>query len=175
MNLTSSIKSSISALAFLPLGLLLFTVSVPVASSSEALTCRELGKLAANSPDCQDFGNSNKNPQNSTSVTNKELVMIESDKVSDVVATFYVVWKSIRRQGNNVVYNTQMIAKSLDGKAKLNIVTVNIGDCYTKENSSLGMLDANTGKTIKSGLTPKESLIKGSAAYKALDYVCGQQ
>lgn len=165
-------KNAISTLAFLPLGLLLFTVSLPVALKSEALTCKQLGALAANSPDCQDFGNSNKNPQTSTSASNKELVMIESAKGSGRVATLYVDRKTVVRRGNQAGYNTEMIVQSLDGKTMLNLITVNISDCDTNESRSLGIVEGTTGKVVKSGLTPKEELIEGTAAYKALQYAC---
>jgi hypothetical protein len=62
-------KNAISALAFLPLGILLFIISIPVASSSEALTCKQLGKLAAYSPDCQDGTIKNSNQQSTQSTS----------------------------------------------------------------------------------------------------------
>lgn len=48
---------------FLPLGALLFTISIPVASKSEAFNCEQLGNLAASSPDCQNYVNTNKGTQ----------------------------------------------------------------------------------------------------------------
>ena len=69
-------KKSIATLSFLPLGILLFTVSLPVALKSEALTCKQLGKLSAYSPDCQDGTIKNSNQQSTSTFPSRLYVSV---------------------------------------------------------------------------------------------------
>lgn len=171
----SSIKNSISALAFLPLGILLFIISIPVASSSEALTCKELGKLAANSPDCQDFGNSNKNPQTSTSASNRGLVKISSVTDSDGNTVTFYIMNAIGGQRSRVLYFTKMIGKTPNGKVVLDLDSTKFGNCYTEEIENYVTYD-NVNKTQVSQplRDTAEQRIDPSAPYKALKYACGK-
>ena len=182
LNINANINV-ISALAFLPLGILLFIISIPVASSSEALTCKQMGKLAAYSPDCQGVGNSNKNTKTPTSSSSEldseysknSLGWVKVYGVSnlDGVLDFYVNTESVKRQGYDVRYNTRAILETSNGQARSNVVTVNIGNCYNIEVFSIASYDGDTGYHIKSGLTPKREVLKGSVDYELLEYACG--
>jgi len=166
----------ISALAFLPLGILLFIISIPVASSSEALTCKQLGKLAANSPDCQEFGNSSSTPQDSKSVTNKNLVKISNVTDSNGNTVTFYIRNAIGRQGNNVTYFTKMIGQTPNGKVVLDLDSTKFGNCYTEEIENYLTYD-NVNKTQVSKLLrdTAEQRIDPSAPYKALEYACGKR
>ena len=165
----------ISALSFLPLGILLFIISMPVASSSEALTCKQMGKLAAYSPDCQGVGNSNKNPQTSTSVTNKNLVKISSVTDSDGNTVTFYIMNAIGGQRSRVLYFTKMIGKTPNGKVVLDLDSTKFGNCYTEEIENYVTYD-NVNKTQVSQplRDTAEQRIDPSAPYKALKYACGK-
>jgi hypothetical protein len=169
-------KNAISALAFVPLGLLLFTVSLSVALKSEALTCKQLGALAANSPDCQDYPNSSNTPQDSKSVTNKNLVKISSVTDSNGNTVTFYIKNAIGRQGNNVTYFTKMIGQTPNGKVVIDLDSTKFGNCYTEEIENYLTYD-NVNKTQVSKLLrdTAEQRIDPSAPYKALKYACGQR
>ncbi|PZV18270.1 MAG: hypothetical protein DCF20_04245 [Pseudanabaena sp.] len=169
-------KNAISALAFLPLGLLLFTVSLSVALKSEALNCKQLGALAANSPDCQDFRNSCNTTQDSKSVTNKNLVKISSVTDSNGNTVTFYIRNAIGRKGNNVTYFTKMIGQTPNGKVVIDLDSTKFGNCYTEEIENYLTYD-NVNKTQVSKLLrdTSEQRIDPSAPYKALKYACGQR
>ena len=64
--------------------LLLFVFTISFGSKSEALTCKQLGSLAANSPDCQEFGK----PRGTTQPSNS--ANTDSEVTGNKVGGFWV-------------------------------------------------------------------------------------
>jgi len=164
-------------------GATLFGIFLMIPTKSEALTCQQLGSLAANSPDCQNSSNNRPNVQSSTSMPNGRLIEVDRaifrkspNGPSDGNMVWYVL-DNVTRQSNTVTYFQGEYLQNSNGKLISDVLAKVSGNCRTKVITSLAFYDRLTGKEInrpEKGQTDNlsDSDVLKTPGGKALGYAC---
>ncbi|MEI6332245.1 MAG: hypothetical protein WCP16_23645 [Pseudanabaena sp. ELA645] len=155
-----------------------------IPTRSEALTCKQLGSLAANSPDCQNSSKNRPSVQSSTSMPNGRIIELERAimrKVPSGPQDEYMVWyvlDNVTRQSNTVTYFHGEYLQNSNGKLVSDVLGKASGNCRTKVITYLAIYDRLTGKEInrpEKGQTNNFSdpiILNKTPQGKALVYAC---